>query len=181
MNQNGLIALLRNRVVEALAEKGWADFEVSQKFQPTQQGVPVRNGVFIQPMVDYRHGFPGQNLMYNSVNQEFDSKEPQVMETPFQISVLSVQEIDTPEAPTSADVSKYLARALSSQVTVEKFMAQNVGILRIKDSRNDPFLDDRDRSEYHSNFDITLTHVDDYDMTVPQIDKVQGNIYPVQP
>lgn len=182
MDQNGLIRLLLARVNQALAEQpSWGSFEVSQKFQPTQQGVPMSQGVFIQPMFDYDHGWPGQKKTYNDAKGSFDSSEPQAMESTFQISALVVQQPENPTGPTAADVVKFLARALSSRITIAAFRKSGVGILKVSDIRNDPFLDDRDRSEYHPLFDITFTHNTSYDSTVPKIDRVEGKEYMVLP
>lgn len=182
MDQNGLIALLRKRLVESLDEKGWGDFEVSQKFQPTQQGVPMRRGVFIQPLFDDEHGWHGHEDLYNEVTGSFDTTEPQAMETTFQISCLAVQQAEDvpgPNNPTAADVVKHLARALASRKTIESFRKVNVRMLRPREIKNDPFLDDRDRSEYHASFDIVLTHSESYGYSTPKIDRITGKDYPV--
>lgn len=173
MKQNDLIALLIARINQVLSEQSsWGTFEVSQKFQPTQQGVPMSQGVFVQPLFDDEYGWHGHRDDYNESLGSFDTKEPQAMETTFQISSLVVQQPENISAPTAADVVKFLARALASRKTIEEFRKVNVSVLKVQTVRNDPFLDDRDRSEYHANFDIVLTHNDSYEYTTPKIDRV---------
>lgn len=182
MDQNGLIKLLLARINQALAEQpSWGTFEVSQKFQPTQQGVPMSQGVFVQPMFDYNYGWPGQEKTYDHVKGSFDSTEPQAMESTFQISALVVQHPEDTTGPTAADVVKFLSRALSSRVTIKAFLKSGVSILKVGEIRNDPFLDDRDRSEYHPYFNITFTHNTAYNSAIPKIDRIEGKEYMVLP
>lgn len=182
MDQNGLIILLRTRILEAMDENGWTGFDVVQKHQPTQQGAPVTKGVFIQPLFDTVYGWHGRKNEYDQTTDDFNTKEPQSMETHFQISCLVIQDPDVPlghDNPTSADVVKYLSRALTSGKTIKSFRSSGVSILRPRDVKNDPFMDDRDRSEYHASFDLILTHSESYSYKTPKINRIDGDEYTI--
>lgn len=134
---------------------------VKQAYQPTQQGTPVENTVLLHKIGDHRYGYPlrkdewipdtdGSGVMTHTESQWY--------ETTFQIDALAIQSPSNVTSLTASDIVNYVAAILQSDTALGALKAQGVGILRITEIRNVPFVDDRDRFEYHPSFDFTLTH-----------------------
>lgn len=103
----------------------------------------------------------------------------QQYETTFQIMTLATQNASTPNQQTASDILNAIAYILQSDSTVEILEAQGIGILRVMDVRNAPFVDDRDRFEFGPSFDFTLTHKQVISSTVPILQSEEVNIYSV--
>lgn len=103
----------------------------------------------------------------------------QQYETTFQMMTLATQNPSTPNQQTASDILNAIAYILQSDSTVQTLEAQGIGILRVTDIRNPPFVDDRDRFEFGPSFDFTLTHKQVISSTVPILQSEEVDIYSV--
>jgi hypothetical protein len=157
MLDNQLIDLLATQLETASAAAGW-NYMVIQKDQPTQQGVPTAPTIFFEKLFDSPHGWPIDSYVYQSAAGNFTETETQMVNTTFQISALVIQDPSNLALPTASDVANFMQQYLSARWSINYFMAQDVGLLRVTSIRNPAFNDDRTLYEYTPNFDITLTH-----------------------
>lgn len=175
MKDNGLIALLRTQLLAASSAAGWPDVEVIQKLQPSQQGTPSGRTIFIQKLFDKRYGFAGQSLDYDESSDTIRQTEIQCIETTIQISALARQNGDD-TLPTASDIINYSAQYLSTEASVDLLASNGVNIIRITDVRNVSFSDDQFRNEFHSSFDVTLSHSRDIVFDVSKVASITGDI-----
>lgn len=103
----------------------------------------------------------------------------QQYETTFQIMTLATQNASTPNQYTASDILNAIAYILQNDSTIQTLEAQGIGILRIIDIRNPPFIDDRDRYEYGPSFDFTLTHKQIITSQAPILQSEEVDIYSV--
>lgn len=165
--QNGLIAA------------GFGTIPVIQAPQPTLEGVSTEPTVYYNKVGDHQYGFLSVKDGTPVVDDEVEESLFQNMETTFQISVLSIQNPDTPTQFTASDIANRVALIMKSPATIKTLIANGVGIYRIQDVRNPYFSDDRDQSEASPNFDFTLTHKLGSVSNIPTAQSVQPGIFGV--
>lgn len=175
MTDNQLIVLLASQLDAAVVSGGW-NYLTIQKDQPTQQGVPFDGAVFFQKLFDHPYGSPMLSKVSNYPTMTFTETDEQWYETHFQISALVTQDPTNLSLPTASDVANYVKMYLASRASRSVLMAQNVGTLRVTEVRDPAFQDDRERFEYHPNFDIVLTHIRTIELTIPGTNDVRGAI-----
>ena len=179
MLDNELIALFRPIITAGLVSYGFADVDVIQFNQPTQQGTPLKNTIYFQKLFDHRYGFMGVHEIYDELNTRVIRTQIQNYETTFQIQALAIQDPANTSAPTASDLVNIVSDVLQLQSTIETLQASHVGILRITDVVNPYFIDDKDRFEATPSFSFTLTHTHTNISYQPFIDSVAIKIYKV--
>lgn len=176
MLDNQLFTLILDTVNPQLLAAGIPGVPLVQADQPTQQGVFIEAAAYFHKLGDVRRGTPEKLDIYDPVKQVENHTESQVYETMFQVSSLFTQNPANPTQFTASDVLNLIAYTLQSQMTVESFAAQGVGIYRIGDVPNPYFKDDRARFEGSPNLDFTLTHTQTITTTVPVVTTFNFNI-----
>lgn len=158
MLDNVLIKLIIATIIEQESIAGIDGTPIKQAFQPTQQGVNTQQTAYLHKIGDRRLGTPLRTNVWNELTQTMVHTETQVYETTFQISALSTQNPSNTTQYTASDVLNLIAYILQSEQTINTFLAQDVGILRISEVRNTYFEDDRQRHEASPSLDFILTH-----------------------
>ncbi|WVW37744.1 hypothetical protein Gekk315_00032 [Aeromonas phage Gekk3-15] len=174
MTDNDMIRIVRERIMAALAAKGWSDIVVQQKAQPEQQGTPIGRAVFILAAANKRYGFAGRKIEYNQAGDVFDETETQIIEVSFEISALARQGTDI-NKPTAKDILNYLAMFMSSRQNVRELLKSNLNILRITEVRNGSFGDDQERFAFHPSFDLIIVSDNTITGTVPVVKRLNGD------
>lgn len=180
MYDNQLFKLILSTINPQLAAAGIPGITIAQAYQPDRQGVDRQPAAYLYKLHDYRQGFPYNDYVFNLDTQQEVYATLQVYQTTFQMSTLAVQDPSNTTQYTASDVANILAAILQNDLTIQTFIARNVGILDIKEVRNPYFLDDRDRYEAAPNFDFTLTHDQAFSTTVPFTSIVNFNLINVQ-
>lgn len=157
MLDNALISAVADQIDAALALAGW-DFIVSQKTQPTQQGVSTTPMVLIQKMFDQHYGGQISSLEYQAPSNDFNASETQIVITTVQISSLVLQNPEDLSIPTASDVSNHVKIFLQSRTTIETLRLQGLNVIQVAKIMNSDFVDDRDRFEMNPSFDIQIQH-----------------------
>lgn len=159
-----LIDLLATRLEAASAAGGWLDstgspYGVSQKMQPTQQGITTDPQVYFQKLFDIPFGYaevthsPDPSGEYQMIE-----REEQAMQTTFQISAMVIQNPADLTIPTASDVVLFVRSFLMARETVRLFIKSGANVLRVGDVQNPYFQDDRSLNEASPSFDIVITH-----------------------
>ena len=173
-----LIVVFADLLERALKANGINDLPVVQLNQPTQQ--PRGDaGVFFSFLFDDHVGWMVSDMEYDPVADDFKFTEAQHMIGSIQISVLYPfnPEIHDPSTrPTAKDVANYLAMKMKSMNYIRFFRAAGLGILRVKNVRQNPFENDRDQYEFMPSFDMELTYNREIGQTVPRIVEILGTI-----
>lgn len=160
MTDADMIEAVRSVVAAGLAAKGWA-FDVIQRGQPTQQGVPSSASVFFQKMYETDYGFPATETVRDgddpTKNIEI-TKQCKEVEIQFSALVINNPSMDARSQPTAMDVVSYVALWLKTRTVMRLMAAQNMGYLRFTKIRNDYFEDDRHRHESWPTFELVLTY-----------------------
>jgi hypothetical protein len=163
MLDNDLINLLATSLEAATKAGAWLDatgafYGVSQKDQPTQQGIPTVPQVFFEKLFDIPYGYPQLSYSYDSVNNVMTETETQLVETTFQISAFVIQDPTDLTIPTASDVANFIRSYITSRFNLRGWKAQNVNVLRVTRVTNPYIEDDRHRNEAAPSFDLVMTH-----------------------
>lgn len=88
------------------------------------------------------------------------SVEEQAWQSTYQVNALSVQNPNDVNQLTASDIVRAVRAILQSSATIDLLQKSGVGILYVRQIRNTPFVDDRERNEFNPSFDFALTHND---------------------
>lgn len=157
MRDNELYKLIFSILRSGFTLRGM-DVSVSQSYQPTQQGTPLKKSVFVHKLYDHRYGHMLRKSEWDLENEVMNTVQSQWYETTFQIDALAIQDPADVDSLTASDLVNTAAQIMQVNSTLETLRAAGVGILRIQDVRNPYFTDDRGRFEASPSFDFTLTH-----------------------
>ena len=137
----------------------FADTPIIQKDQPAQQGIPYERAVYFQKLFDRKRGWAKTTTAPQTQEGfKFNVKDEQLIATHFQISTLAIQDPADLNSVTASDLANQLAMWMNHRMTVEYFMKSNVNVEMVTELKNNPFEDDRHRSEYHPGFELVVTH-----------------------
>ena len=176
-----LIPNLTASLVEFVASSNFAVQSpiVKQSFQPTQQGVPTCPTVFIHKIGDHRYGFPKKEYKWDEIKERMVNTETQIMETMYQVNALFIQDPANMVQLTASDLVNETAAILQSDYFLQILKANDIGMERITDIRQDFFYDDRDRQEASPSFDFTIAHKQVTIRNAPIVTTIVEGIYPI--
>lgn len=103
------------------------------------------------------------------------SVEEQAWQSTYQVNALSVQNPNDVNQLTASDIVRSVRSVLQSSATIDLLQKAGVGILYVRQIRNTPFVDDRERNEYSPSFDFALTHNDVFIAPLEAIETVEFN------
>jgi hypothetical protein len=178
MNDNELIAAIGTQIEAATANSGWA-YEALQKDQPTQQGVPIAPTVFLQKMFDDHFGPQSSSNTYDAANRRFIAAEVQIVVTHFQISALVTQNPDDLSIPTASDVVNQVKLYLQHRETLKELRAAGIKGIQVKKVDNQPFVNDKERFEFHPTFGLEVQHERRIERTAPAVTSAVGKPSPI--
>lgn len=173
MLDNPLITLLISTIESAEASAGLPDIEVVQAYQPTQQGVVGAPASYMYKVMDVALGSPQRSDVWNETTGIIEHTETQDYETTFQINALSIQDPDNQTQLTASDILNTIRYILQSTSTIQALANQGVGMLRVHDIRNTPFVDDYGRNEYAPSLDFIVQHKQIITSAAPIVDVVE--------
>lgn len=101
--------------------------------------------------------------------------EEQAWQSTYQVNALSVQNPNDVNQLTASDIVRSVRSVLQSSATIDLLQKAGVGILYVRQIRNTPFVDDRERNEYIPSFDFALTHNDVFIAPLEAIETVEFN------
>ncbi len=179
MRDNQMLQVLLPIVIDGLTARGITGVSVAQSYQPTQQGAASGRSVYIHKLGDNPVGHTGRSNEWNVADQEMEYQEIQAYQTNFQVNAMAIQDPSDINSITASDILKSVRQILQSSQAIELLRSNNLGILRISDLTNTPFVDDKGRYEYDPSFDFTLTHDDIFTSTSPVTESIEYNIYRV--
>jgi E217 gateway protein gp29 len=183
MNDNALIAILIQQMELALAAQN-ITVGIQQRNQPTQQGVPSSDTIFLEKLGDNRYGFKHAVDTWDPTAGEFGTMthtETTWLETHFQIGALAIQIPSSTVQLTAADYVKAVSRGLQNEGIINNLLAQGVGIYRIRDIKQTYFQDDKGRYESSPIVEITVTHSDVMSVVITSTNTLVPNIHPSTP
>jgi hypothetical protein len=148
-----------------------------QAYQPTRQGAPSGRTVLLTALPDVPRGHTKRDSVWDAGAGLMRHREEQVFETTFQVNALAIQNAtDGTNALTAKDIARACRAVMQSSTVLDLLYSQGVGILRVGEIRNTPFVDDKLRNEYNPSFDFTLTHTDAFTSTDPVAQSVECNV-----
>lgn len=177
MNDNDLIDAVATKIEAATANSGWG-YGVLQKQQPTQQGVPSSPTVFIQKLFDEHFGAQGSKSTYQGSGL-FSDAEVQIVVTHFQVSAIVGQDPEDLSIPTASDVINQVKLYLQHRSTMAEFRQIGLKVIQVKKINNQPFVDDKDRFEFHPSFDIEIQHERTVERNTPAVTSAIGKASPI--
>ena len=169
MLDNDLIRLFLPIIKAGLIADGFPGVTVIQSNQPTQQGTPTAPTVFFFKVGNVRYGFPFWGDVWDNVNNVMVHSELQRYEATFQVGALVLQRPYNTFSYTASDLVTEVCNIMQSADTVQKLIADGVGVLRVRPLPNPYFTDDMDNFEASPMFDFVLTYTNARTNNVPVI------------
>jgi len=173
-----LIELFLPIINAGLIARGYSNVIVTSSYQPTTQGVNTSATVYYYKVGDYRYGWVKREDVWNPINSVMTYSEIQQYETTFQISALVISD-PTNISYTASDLVNVVASIMQSRDTINTLEANGVGIYRVTNILNVPFIDDKDRYEFIPSFNFTLTHKQVNITTDPIVTPTELDIFPI--
>lgn len=173
MLDNVLIPLIISTILTGEAIAGISGTPIAQAFQPTQQGVNTAPTAYLYKIGDHPLGMPERADSWDEPSGTIIHVETQDYETTFQISALSTQDPLNQTQYTASDILNLIRSILQSSASIAALQAQGVGVLKIEQVRNLPFVDDFDRHEYQPSLDFTVQHKQIIVSTAPIVASVE--------
>jgi len=171
-----LDSLVRSALLSRLADYGYGAVAVKKNFQPTQQGAPSGLAILFAKLFDVRHGSPQRLEVWNAASQQFDYVESIQVETTYQFSAMAARDPADLDALTATDYLKAAAAAVQSDNMLAALRAQGVGVLRVREIRNTPVVNEKGEFAENPTFDVVLTHRDAYTDVLPAVVASEVNI-----
>lgn len=181
MRENAINAVLFPLITAFLAAEFPAlTITCYKSYNPTQQGVNSGAGVYLHRIgATRRYGSP-RRINYWDADVEY-YKETQILETPFQVDALLIEDPKTATSATitACDIAEAVAGYLQSADGLASLRAANLSIYRITDIRLTYITDDRNRDESSPSFDFTLQHESVKLREVPIVSTFEAGLYPI--
>lgn len=134
-----------------------ANVKVKQLYQPTQMGADTGPTVYFQKLFDVNLGAPQRKLVWDPAEFDYENHLVQKIATTFQVSGVFKQTAAT-AGWTAADVANEARARLQDDAAIAAFLFIGVGVERVTQVRNPPFVDGQAQYEFFPNFDFVLTH-----------------------
>lgn len=159
MLDNQLIKLFLPIITQGLIDYNISGVAVRQAYQPEQTSTPSSPFISFFKVSDERYGWNKRLDYYDFDDDQYKHIESQIYETTFQVNAYAIQDPADINSLTASDILNTVSEILQSDSTVQQLVSSDVGILRVTDIRNVPWVDDRDQFEYSPSFDFTLRHI----------------------
>lgn len=179
MLDNQLIALIFQILDAGAAAAGIPTVLYKQSYQPTKQGANSVPTCYLNKLFDEVYGSPLRLDQWNEDKTEITHTESQQYATHFQLTALAYQDPSDVNSKTASDILNLSRYTLQSDVGIQSFQAAGVGIQRVTQVRNTPFLDEHNNWEYQPSFDFIITHKQTITSTTPVIKSTDIEIYEV--
>lgn len=176
MRDNQLWPIILTVINTGLTARSISGVSVMQAQQPTRQGPASGRGVYLTRLPDVPIGHTKRDSVWNVDESTMDHVEEQVYSTTIQLNSLAIQDPADTTSLTAMDLARACRAVLQSSAALDTFIASGLGMLRIGEIRNTPFVDDKGRNEYSPSFDFTLTHNDRFISTDPVTELVECNV-----
>lgn len=179
MNDSKLINIICTTLEAGLIEQGYVNPNVSQSFQPRQQGSPSGEAWFIHKVGGIKkHGHPQKTYKLNQTTEVIDVTEKRVLDRTYQITALKKMDAEdmTLEEKTSEDMAEEAAAIMQSPNFVSALRLEGLRMLRITEVRTPNFVDQYDENDISPNFDFAVTYDKQLVSTVQPIVDYTANI-----
>lgn len=173
-----LIELFLPIINAGLIARGYTGVIVTSNYQPTTQGVNTPSTVYFYKVGDYRYGWVKREDVWDPLSSTMKYTEVQDYETTFQISALVISNPST-ISYTASDLVNVVSAIMQSRDTIATLEAAGVGIYRVTNILNAPFVDDKDRFEFIPSFNFTLTHKQVNIITDQTLTPTELDIFPI--
>jgi len=169
------------RVIIAILKQGLIDCNiegvtVKQSYQPRQSGIVSGPAIYIHKLNTHRYGYTGEKQIYNANNDNFDVRNINYRLSQYQFTALSIRNPANIEQLTASDLAQAAADIFTLQSTVRELCNNNVGIEKITTVRDGYFIDERERNEQESSFDLTFIYKVEKLTTQPKVQRIDHQI-----
>lgn len=176
MNDNQVIIQLIGAIEAGLTLFNIENVEVLQGYQPTQQGIPEGDAIFIHKIPSRHYGHPKEKNVYNQETGQFDQTREFIRLSKWQINARAQQRPDDIMGLTASDLVEAVADILNMQESRDSLSASGIGIERIAEIRIAYDGNEKERFEQEPSCDIVLNHKKTYTSTVRRIERGELNI-----
>jgi len=176
MTENEQYKILLPLIRGGLALRGVQNATVFQGYQPTQQGAPSGAFVYLFKLPEVPRGQVYRDTVYEQASGTMVDKEIQKYEVSYQVNTQFIQDPKNTSTLTAGDLLKKVHQVMQSSATISTLLASGIGILRVNELRNTPFVNDKNRHEFNGSFDFTITYDELWVGTAPVVETFEYNI-----
>lgn len=155
-----------------------------QANQPSAQGTPTQETLFINKVNDNRYGFARTDYAFklppgDPMTDYVPADTVQLVQSRFQIMALTPDVPNDPSPATPSELLRYMANLMSVDAILTTLHKRGVHILRIRDVVNPFFEDDATMYEAAPSLDLIIQHHDTISIPVPRIVEAEPEIHAV--
>ena len=176
MQEYDLFVLLRATLAQQLPSRNSGKtIGLALAYQPTQQGGPASTATALRMNTASvrRVGWRRSASKWDNVAGAAVLHELQAMQHVIQIT--TIPPLGVPENPqTENDIANMVASCMQSDKYISALRSNGVQVLRVTDIRMGRFRDENNQWSNWPNFDISLTHNDEFLGGVPVVSKWEG-------
>jgi hypothetical protein len=177
MTDNQLIQLFLPIIQAGLIADGYPEVVVKQNNQPTQQGIDTAPTVYFSKISNRPYGtIHRENIWNGTIMQLYNT---QWCDTTWQIAALVLQDPTNIDTYTASDLVNEIKQIMQSDDAINTLIANGVGILRIEETSNPYFKDDRDQFEAIPAINFTLNHLQTRIVDAPVLESIGLEIFGV--
>ncbi|MCP4832233.1 MAG: hypothetical protein GY886_08495 [Gammaproteobacteria bacterium] len=178
LNDSEVFTIVRQILLDGFAAGGFTDtLQVKQKYQPQLGGMPLEPTIYLYKLTGSNYGFSHTKGIRNT--DDFTGITTQMKTPSFQVSALAHVDPNEDNPLSPSDYVEFAAAILNMPNTLLVLKNNGIGIERVKEIRDSYFLDDKDLYEQSPSFDFVLSYQKEYTSTIPKVDHIVGDIYPV--
>lgn len=167
---------VRAALLQLLAAQGKTGVRVVQSNQPTDQGRVSDPVIYYFALPENLYGWQGRSEKFNVATQVMTRTEKQWVRSSFQVGALAPEDPNDLTKPTAKDLTRLAAMLVGSAGFRELLRASKIGLERVTQIRNLPFVNDKGQFEYSPSFDFTVTWQQSIIQESQGIDAAEFNI-----
>lgn len=175
MTENELVVLVRQALLNGLAEVGYGGVAVAGSNQPTTQGKSKDPTIYFSFLHAQREGW-----QYRKHAPMTGTEENQNVACTYQF--MSFAEVDPTNinAPTDADYADAASMVFLSITAIQYLMTHGIGVRRVTEVRHPYFSNEKDQFESYPSFDVTFTFRKTLRRPVVNINQINDSIHPIE-
>jgi hypothetical protein len=176
MTDNQVIAALISAIEAGFTLFNVENVEVLGNYQPTQQGGPDGDAIFIHKLPSKHYGHPIEKNVPNE-SGGFDQTRTFIRLSNWQINAQATVDPADVNARTASDLVQTAADILNMPEARASLDAAGIGLERVTNIRVTYVKNEKDRFEGEPSFDITLNHSKTYSTAERSIVRAEPDIH----
>lgn len=176
MDERRLYAAVRGCLLDGLLIRGISGVRVLQARQPQTHGAEKGPALYMAEVGSAAYGHMSLSERWDDETKILTQTQTQRYETTIQIMAWCLTDPSDGSGLTSGDLARAARDSLQSPQAVDYMRLQDVFLLRTRDIRLTPGVDDRGQWRANHSFDVTLVYHMTTILTIPSATAIDGQV-----